>query len=357
MKTVKLGDVAAYQTTKVPVIENLSDRYVTTENLQPNKNGVVFPASSFPAEGNINVYHTNDILISNIRPYFKKIWQAKFDGTHSTDVLNIRTITPQLTQDYLYFILSDNAFFDYVTATAKGTKMPRGDKEAIMQYEFNLPSIDTQQKISSIGFMIENKISINKSINDNLVELAITMFKEMFPRIQYGDNQIGDYIVPKRGKNLTSKNAVIGKIPVIAGGLSPATWHNKANTKKPVITISASGANAGFVNLWTIPVWSSDSAYIDSTMTDTPYFWYIMLKVRQSEIFDLQTGSAQPHIYPKHIAGLSTIKLTLANMRKYEDRVAPLFDKYASNLSEINTLSNLRDTLLPKLLNGEIELN
>lgn len=169
MKTVKLGDVAAYQTTKVPVIENLSDRYVTTENLQPNKNGVVFPASSFPAEGNINVYHTNDILISNIRPYFKKIWQAKFDGTHSTDVLNIRTITPQLTQDYLYFILSDNAFFDYVTATAKGTKMPRGDKEAIMQYEFTLPSIDTQQKISSIGFMIENKISINKSINDNLV--------------------------------------------------------------------------------------------------------------------------------------------------------------------------------------------
>jgi len=82
-----------------------------------------------------------------------------------------------------------------------------------------------------------------------------------------------------------------------------------------------------------------------------------MLKVRQSEIFDLQTGSAQPHIYPKHIAGLPTIKLTLANMKKYENRVIPIFDEYANNLSEINTLSNLRDTLLPKLLNGEIEFN
>lgn len=179
----------------------------------------------------------------------------------------------------------------------------------------------------------------------------------MFPCIQHGDNKIGDYITPKRGKNLLSKNAISGDVPVIAGGLSPATWHNQANTRAPVITISASGANAGFVNLWTIPVWSSDSSYIDAAMTKTQYFWYIMLKTRQSEIFDLQTGSAQPHIYPKHITSLSVPELNIDAMLKFENRVTSLFDKYANNLAEIGVLTELRDTLLPKLLNGEIDLS
>ena len=84
---------------------------------------------------------------------------------------------------------------------------------------------------------------------------------------------IGDYIKPKRGKNLLSKDAIYGDVPVVAGGLSPATYHNVSNTTAPVITISASGANAGYVNLWHIPVWSSDSSFIDYDMTKNVYFW------------------------------------------------------------------------------------
>ena len=113
---------------------------------------------------------------------------------------------------------------------------------------------------------------------------------------------IGDYIIPKRGKNLLSKDAIYGNVPVVAGGLDPATYHNASNTTSPVLTISASGANSGFVRLWNMPVWSSDSSFIDSTMTDDVYFWYVMLKKRQKEVYDSQTGSAQPHIYPQHIA-------------------------------------------------------
>ena len=66
-------------------------------------------------------------------------------------------------------------------------------------------------------------------------------------------------------------------VPVVAGGLEPSTYHNTANTKAPVLAISASGANAGFVSLWNIPIWSSDSSFIDSSITDDVYFWYVLL--------------------------------------------------------------------------------
>lgn len=94
-----------------------------------------------------------------------------------------------------------------------------------------------------------------------------------------------------------------GEVPVVAGGLEAATYHNVANTIAPVLTISASGANAGYVNLWHKAVWSSDSSYIDSAMTSDVFFWFVLLKKRQKEIFDSQTGSAQPHIYPPTYCG------------------------------------------------------
>lgn len=124
------------------------------------------------------------------------------------------------------------------------------------------------------------------------------MIKEEFPNYNYGESTIDNYFLPKRGKNLLTKDAVPGEIPVVAGGLTPSTYHNRANTEAPVITISASGANAGYIALWNTPVWSSDSSYIDNSVTPYIYFWYLVLKNRQKEVFDKQTGSAQPHIYP-----------------------------------------------------------
>ena len=111
--------------------------------------------------------------------------------------------------------------------------------------------------------------------------MTTSIFENMFPNVSSGKSTIGNYIIPKRGKNLLSKDAIVGKVPVVAGGLQPSTFHNIANTKSPVLTISASGANAGYVNLWHIPVWSSDSSYIDISITDNVYFWYVMLKKRQ----------------------------------------------------------------------------
>ena len=193
--------------------------------------------------------------------------------------------------------------------------------------------------------------------NHNLEEQAKAIFDDMFPGITDGDSCVGDIITPKRGKSLLSKDAVPGDVPVIAGGLEPATFHNVSNTIPPVLTISASGANAGYVSLWTIPVWSSDSSFIDSSMTGNVYFWYVLLKKRQKEIFDAQTGSAQPHIYPQHIAQMSLANISKQDIEAFTSTVKPIFDTIGENKKQNSRLAQLRDTLLPKLMSGEIDVS
>ena len=123
------------------------------------------------------------------------------------------------------------------------------------------------------------------------------------------------------------------------------------------MTIAASGANAGYVNLWHKPVWSSDSSYIDASMTDNVYFWYVMLKKRQKEIFDAQVGSAQPHIYPKHIAELPMHEVKEDELSYYSKIVTPLFKQIGKNMAENDCLASIRDALLPKLMSGELKIN
>ena len=200
-------------------------------------------------------------------------------------------------------------------------------------------------------------ITAPKSINENLEQQAFALFDSLFPTVSTGEKTIGDYIIPKRGKNLLSKDAVPGIVPVVAGGLEPATYHNAANTISPVLTISASGANSGFVRLWDIPVWSSDSSFIDSAMSPYVYFWYVMLKKRQKEIYDSQTGSAQPHIYPQHIAVMPVTELDNNAISGYTEQVAPFFRMIGANNEENKRLASLRDTLLPRLMSGELDVS
>ena len=238
-----------------------------------------------------------------------------------------------------------------------GSAVPSLTVPVIEDIDILLPSKATQDKVISVLKSLDDKIEVNRRINDNLEQQAQALFNEMFPHITEGENMIGNLIMPKRGKGLLSKNAIKGDIPVVAGGIEPATYHNQANTTAPVLTIAASGANAGYINLWHIPVWASDSSYIDDSITPNVYFWYIMLKKRQKEIFDAQVGSAQPHIYPKHIAELPMNVVFVEKIAEYNEIVTPIFEKKGQLYLESKRLTSLRDTLLPKLMSGELKIN
>ncbi len=257
---------------------------------------------------------------------------------------------------YLFYNL-DNRYEEF-RLLSDGTSTRGGLSGWIVKrMEISLPPLKEQQQVVSLLQRIDEKIDLNNAINNNLQAQAFALFDELFPSFNDGDMQIGDYISPKRGKNLLSKDAIPGEVPVVAGGLEPATYHNVANTVAPVITISASGANAGFVNLWQKPVWSSDSSFIDSAMTDDVYFWFALLKKRQKEIYDSQTGSAQPHIYPQHISSMRLPSLNMDLVTEYVSRVKPFFALVGANLDESKHLASLRDSLLPKLMSGEIDVS
>ena len=161
-----LSDICDYLKGKTQVEALNEYTYISTENMLPNKMGVTI-ASSLPTVETTQKYCKGDVLVSNIRPYFKKIWQAKCDGGCSADVLVFRA-KEGIDKDFLYYVLSDDAFFDYAMATSKGTKMPRGDKSSIMQYQVPLFNINTQKKIASVLRSLDKKIELNNKINYNL---------------------------------------------------------------------------------------------------------------------------------------------------------------------------------------------
>ena len=257
---------------------------------------------------------------------------------------------------FLYYLLKFNK--ERIEAMGSGTTFKEVSGKTMKAVQVRIPcKIEDQKKIASILDSIDSKIENNAKINDNLQQQAFVLFDSFFRNISDGLCTIGDYLTPKRGRNLLSKDAIPGTVPVVAGGLEPATYHNTPNTTAPVLTISASGANAGFVNLWHKPVWSSDSSFIDSSMTKDVYFWFVMLKKRQREIFDAQTGSAQPHIYPQHIAAMPVCALDKSAISLFSSQVAPLFALIGANKDENERLSAIRDTLLPRLISGEIDVS
>ena len=258
-------------------------------------------------------------------------------------------------KNFLYYLTRTKV--DELRKTAHGSVFDTITRETFDNLRCLVPPLQTQQKIGNILSSLDSKIELNKRINDNLEQQAQALFNEMFPHITEGENMIGDLIMPKRGKGLLSKNAIKGDIPVVAGGIEPATYHNQANTTAPVLTIAASGANAGYINLWNIPVWASDSSYIDESITPNVYFWYVMLNKRQKEIFDAQVGSAQPHIYPKHIAELPLNNVPVEKITEYNNIVTSMFEKRGQLVLENKRLTSLRDILLPKLMSGELKIN
>ena len=149
-KVVELASVAYY--VKERINANMVDKttYVGVDNLLQNCEGKVI-SNHVPTDGKLIKYMPNDILIGNIRPYLRKIWFADNIGGTNGDVLTIRLNDNSGTEPkYLYHVLSSDDFFIYDTNNAKGAKMPRGNKDAVMKYKFSVPTLLEQRKIADI---------------------------------------------------------------------------------------------------------------------------------------------------------------------------------------------------------------
>ena len=146
---MQLKLVASYSKERISSKDIDEETFVGVDNLLQSKLGKT-TSEHLPENGNWTKYAPDDILIGNIRPYLRKIWFANNTGGASGDVLVIKNDFDQLDSRYLYHILASESFFEYSNGKSKGSKMPRGDKTAIMEYNFTIPTVDRQQKVVTI---------------------------------------------------------------------------------------------------------------------------------------------------------------------------------------------------------------
>ena len=254
-----------------------------------------------------------------------------------------------------------------------GSAQPQITIDSLSKYLIRIPPIIIQRKIAGILSALDSKIENNNKINANLEAQAEALFKSWFVDFTPFKDQpfvdselgpipqgwkvgkLGDICTFKRGKNLLSKNAIDEGVPVVAGGLSPSCYHNQANTSAPVVTVSGSGANAGFMRMYHVDVWASDCSFIDVSC-DYLYFVYCFLSVNRRLLKHAQTGAVQPHVKPADIHDFDVVIPEEDIVKAFQSIIKELLTKVGVNEKENQRLAAVRDTLLPKLMSGEIKL-
>lgn len=394
----KLEDICCFRKEKVEV-ENLNTQnYISTENMLSNKRGIT-GASSLPTVLLTQKYKKDDVLVSNIRPYFKKIWQAKYDGGCSNDVL-VFVPDSNIDKDFLYYVLADDDFFTYSMATSKGTKMPRGDKVSIMQYEVPLFDLHTQKKIASILKSLDEKIELNNKINNNLEQQAQALFKSWFvdfepfngtmpsdceivPLEKIADFQNGYAFKSKELLNEPSPDCYqVFKQGHIArgGGFIPdgtKSWYPKSLAsklekfvlKKGDILMAMTDMKDNVAILGNTAVMPLDNEYIVNQRVGhlrangykgVTYPFIYLLTNSTDFLVDLRSranSGVQVNLSSSEIKASQTVLPSEEVNNAFSEITLPMFEIIINNQLENQRLAQLRDTLLPKLMSGELDVS
>ncbi|WP_418383947.1 restriction endonuclease subunit S [Akkermansia sp.] len=289
-------------------------------------------------------------------------------------------------KDYLYYLFSTKAIkYDIANRAYGGANQVNVSPTDIKSIKWTFPEIGIQKKIAAVLSKYDELIHINNKRIKLLEKMAEKLYeewfvhfrfpghenyslKEQFPRgwvvaskatemvcpegWHYGKfSEIGTFV---RGKNITAAEMVEGDIPVISAGLEPSGYHNANNVTGKSLTISASGANAGYLKYHLSDIWAADCSYCQ----DDKKLWFIYnaLKFLQPVISNMQVGAAQPHVYPKNINRLCTIIPDDDTIQAYCDKVEPIYEQIKLLKDKNANLTKQRDMLLPRLMSGKLEV-
>ncbi|CAM6533458.1 restriction endonuclease subunit S [Escherichia coli] len=432
---IKLKEVVDIITTKVDVSQISLCDYISTENMLTNFGGISI-ANSKPSTGKITKFHSGDILFSNIRTYFKKLWLADRTGGCSNDVIVFRP-KKNINSNYILSVLMDQKFIEHTVLTSKGTKMPRGDKTAILDYEFNLAPDKYCQHIAKTNTLIFSKLKSNEVINKSLEQMSQTLFKSWFvdfdPVIDNAldaGNPIPEALKTRAKLRQKVRNSAdfkplpaeirslfpsefeeteLGWVPkgwnislageefIVKGGSTPSTanedfWINgtihwtspkdlTGNQSKvlldtakkitplgltkissgllPVNTVlMSSRAPIGYLAISKVPM-AINQGYIaiPSAKHLSPEYTIYWLDNIMDDIKGMAGGTTFAEISK---SAFKTIKLLIPSsdiITEFSRITRNHFDMVVQNTKEIDSLTNLRDTLLPKLISGELSLD
>ena len=354
---VQLKDIVFYRNNKIKFDEIFFESYISTENMISNKGGVGIP-SSIPTAGSSNLYLKTDILISNIRPYFKKIWFANKDGSCSNDVLVFATKSEKIDKEFLYYRLSTNDFFDYVMSGSNGVKMPRGNKKSIMDYSFLLPPLKTQKKIASILSNYDKLIENNNQRIKLLESMAEEIYKEWFVRLRFPkfenvelkSKKLGEVSAFFNGKAI--KKNVLGIYPIY-GANGTIGWSDEYQYEN-IIIVGRVGVYCGSIFHVKEKCWATDNTIILKPNSNDILFIKYFLQFKN--LNNYAGGSAQPLLTQTQIKSLVIDYPSKELIEKFNKLIIPM-DNEIENLQQKNkNLKETRDLLLPKLIHGTLNV-
>lgn len=289
-------------------------------------------------------------------------------------------------KDFLYYVFRlPSIQYAIANRAYGGANQVNVSPKDVMGIKFDIPDITFQKKIANVLNAYDSLIQNNNKRIHLLEQMAENLYKEWFVRFRfpgYEDTEfeekkprgwkvgtedknhfaptifrydefgtIGSFV---RGKNITAAQMIEGNIPVISAGLQPSGYHNEANVFGENLTISASGANAGYLQYNLNDIWAADCSYYQDDATI--WFVYNTLKYLQPVISNLQCGAAQPHVYPKNINRLCILIPTEELIHKYNDSVKPYYDEIKVLNQHNQLLTQQRDLLLPRLMSGKLEV-
>lgn len=301
------------------------------------------------------------------------------ENTGCTAVLDFPACFPDSIVGFIPFPEKSNITFvkhalDLMRAqfrsVSKGATQDNLSLEKILSFEFPAPPIETQHRIGEILLAYDDLIENNRRRIALLEDAARQLYKEWFVRFRFpghehvkvtngapeGWQRVAFRVVAvvKKGKNITKDSVTDGDVPVVAGGRSPAYYHDRANVLGSAVTISASGANAGFTNYYQQDIWASDCSYLAEEDNENLRYLYLLLKHRQVDLTAMQKGAAQPHVYPKDIERLEVLDAPARLILQFSDWIDPVFDQIATLQKQNDLFAKARDLLLPKLMNGTL---
>lgn len=404
----RFGNLVQCVSDKCQVKEVSVENYISTENMVPNFGGITL-ASRVPLAGSVTKFSVGDTLFSNIRTYFKKVWQAQFDGYCSNDVLVFRSANDEvLAQDYLHQICRWERFTELSVRTSKGAKMPRGDKSALADFKFLLPPINEQRAIAHILGTLDDKIELNRRRNQTLEAMARALFKDWFvdfgpvrAKMEGRDPYLPADLWQLFPDRLDDEGKPEGWVTVPASEIiefnpteplrkgTPAPYLDMASLPtsgswpEPPVTRDF-GSGMRFRNGDTLlaritPCLENGKTAFVQCLPDDTVGWgsteYIVMRPKTPVPAEYAYLLARDDAFREHAIrsmtgtsgrqraqGDSVAVFKLASppdknvWHAFAKQVMPLFESIKSNAKANETLAQLRDSLLPKLISGELRI-
>ena len=349
-ETVLLEDVAEFQKKRISSDLLNNSNYISTENILQNFGGVQ-NSISIPANTNVIEYQKGDVLLSNIRPYLKKVWLSDRNGGCSADVFVLRG--NQCERRFLYYVIASDRFINFVMSGAKGVKMPRGDKSQMEKFAFFIPTNVEQKKIARFLSMLDERIRLQNKIIEDLKKLKSAIYQEIFGSLVAQTLELGQVAGIIKGKQVNGTELLEqGEYYVMNGGTTPSGWLNRYNTEANTISISEGGNSCGYVQYNTSRYWSGGHCYslrILHPQETLDLYLYHFLKWQEDNIMALRIGSGLPNIQKKDLLRFPVILPTITQQNKIVLILSTIEEKVSCEISITQYFVKQKEYLLSQL--------